>query len=95
MAAEIIPLIQAFVEIADCRQPSGKRYALPAVLALACAAMLCGYRSYSAIAEWGRHYGQELVTALGFPNGKTPCASALHWIFRHLDCAQFETQLGQ
>ena len=57
--------------------------------------MLCGYRSYRAIAEWGRNYGRGLVTALGFAHGKTPCASALHWIFRHLDCAQFETQLGQ
>ena len=95
MAAEIIPLIQAFVEIADFRQASGKRYPLPAVLALACAAMLCGYRSYGAIAEWGRNYGRELVLALGFPSGQTPCASALHWIFRHLDCAQFETCLGQ
>ena len=95
MAAEIIPLIQAFVEIADFRQASGKRYPLPAVLALACAAMLCGYRSYGAIAEWGRNYDRELVLALGFAHGKTPCASALHWIFRHLDCAQFESQLGQ
>ena len=52
MATEIIPLVETFVEIADFRQASGKRYALPAVLALACAAMLCGYRSYGAIAEW-------------------------------------------
>ena len=57
-------------------------------------AMLCGYRSYGAIAEWGRNYGQELVAAR-LPNGKTPCASALHWIFRHLDCDQFERHLGQ
>ena len=35
------------------------------------------------------------MTALGFPHGETPCASTLHWIFRHLDCAQFETRLGQ
>jgi predicted transposase YbfD/YdcC len=35
------------------------------------------------------------VEALGFPNGKTPCASVLYWIFRHLDCIQFETSLGQ
>ena len=95
MAAEIIPLVELFGEIPDFRQASGKRYTLAAILALACAAMLCGYRSYSAMAEWGRNYGQELVTALGFPNGKTPCASMLHWIFRHLDCAQFENQLGQ
>lgn len=95
MAAGIIPLIQAFVEIVDFRQPPGKRYPLPAVLALACAAMLCGYRSYGAMAEWGRNYGLELVTALGFASGKTLCASELHWIFRHLDGVQFATRLGQ
>ena len=95
MAANIIPLVELFGEVPDFRQASGKRYPLAAILALACAAMLCGYRSYSAIAEWGRNYGRELMTALGFPNGKTPCASTLHWIFRHLDCAQFESKLSQ
>ena len=95
MAAEIIPLVELFGAIPDFRQASGKRYALSAILAVACAAMLCGYRSYSAMAEWGRNYGQSLVAALGFANGKTPGASTLHWIFRHLDCEQFERQLGQ
>lgn len=95
MATDIIPLIALFGEIPDFRQASGKRYTLAAILALACAAMLCGYRSYGAIAEWGRNYGRELVTALGFANGKTPCASTLHWVFRHLDCAQFESKLGR
>ena len=95
MAAEIIPLVELLGEIPDFRQASGKRYPLAAILALACAAMLCGYRSYGAIAEWGRNYGRELVAALGFRNGQTPCASTLHWVFRHLDCAQFESQLGR
>ena len=66
MAADIIPLVELFGEMPDFRQASGKRYPLAAILALACAAMLCGYRSYGAIAEWGRNYGRELVTALGF-----------------------------
>jgi hypothetical protein len=42
MAAEIIPLVELFGEIPDFRQASGKRYALAAILALACAALLCG-----------------------------------------------------
>ena len=52
--------------------------------------MLCGYRSYGALAEWGRNYGAALVRDLGFPNGATPCAATLHTVFRHLDVVQFE-----
>lgn len=95
MPAPIIPLVQVFVEIPDVRSHQGQRYTLSAVLALACAAILCGYRSYSAIAEWGRNYGTALVMALGFTKGQTPCAATLHTIFRDLDAAQFETKLGR
>ena len=30
-----------------------------------------------AIAEWGRDYGQQVVVALGFANGRMPVASTL------------------
>lgn len=90
-----LALIEVFSAIPDFRQAHGKRYSLPAILALAAAAMLCGYRSYSAIAEWGRNYGQALAQALGFSQGKTPCAATLHHIFRHLDQSAFEAQLSR
>jgi hypothetical protein len=51
MPAPIIPLIEVLVEIPDFRQSRGKRHPLAAILAMACAATLCGYRSYSAMAE--------------------------------------------
>lgn len=95
MPAQIIPLVDVFVEIPDFRQNQGKRYALSAILALALAAILCGYRSYSAIAEWGRNYGEKLAGALGFKPGHSPCAATLHTIFRDLDAEQFEAKLGQ
>jgi predicted transposase YbfD/YdcC len=95
MSRPSLALIDAFSSIPDFRQARGKRHPLPAILALAAAAMLCGYRSYSAIAEWGRNYGQALASSLGFKQGKTPCAATLHTIFCHLDKSAVEAHLGQ
>jgi predicted transposase YbfD/YdcC len=95
MPVPIIPLIQVLVEIPDFRKSRGKRHPLSAILALACAATLCGARSYSAMADWGRNYGQALAQALGFRHAKTPCAATLHTVFRHLDVELFESRLRQ
>ncbi len=89
------PLVEVLAEIPDFRQDQGKRHPLPAILSLACAAILCGYRSYGAMAEWGHHYGTELAVALGFKNGKTPSVGTLHTVFRHLDKEAFEAQAGK
>jgi len=67
---------------------------LSSILALACVAMLCGYQSYSAIAEWGRNYSQRFVKALGFTHKKTPCATTFHTIFRYLDKKALESKLA-
>ena len=93
MIAHPGPLIEVFAAIPDFRQPRGKRHPLTAIFALACCAMLCGYRSYSAMAEWGRNYGARLAQALGFTHD-TPCAATLHTIFRRVNRAEFEAHLG-
>ena len=77
----------------DFRKPRGKRHPLTAIFALACCAMVCGARSYSAIAEWGRNYGTRIAQALGFPHAP-PCAAPLHTICRHVDRDEFEAYLG-
>ena len=88
------PLIEVRAEIPDLRKRRGKRHPLAAILALACAATLCGYRGYCAMAEWGRNYGQKLARALGFTHKKTPCGSTLHTIFKHIDVELLEAKLG-
>jgi len=87
------PLIEVLAEIPDFRSNHGKRHPLAAILALACSAMLCGYRSYTAIAEWGRHYGEPLVQALGFTH-RSPCAATLHTVLRRVDREVLEVKLG-
>ena len=93
MIAQPRPLIEVLAEIPDVRSRRGKRHPLSAMLAMACCAMLCGYRSYSAIAEWGRNYGTGIAQALGFTHN-TPCAATLHTIFRHVDRDDLEAKLG-
>ncbi len=94
MAGTIRPLIEALGEVPDPRSRRGRRYSLASLLALACAASLCGYRSYGAMAEWGRNDGAELLRALGFTRGTAPCAATFFLAFRGLDRAAFERVLG-
>ena len=63
----------------------------------ACAATLCGARSYSAMAEWG-HVALEVVpgpvASLGLGRHGPPSTSTLHRVFRWLDVGAVERALG-
>ena len=56
--------------------------------------MMSGYRSYAAIAEYGRTY-KTLRKALGFSHKKTPCAATLYNLFHRLDIDALEQTLTQ
>jgi DDE family transposase len=93
MIAQPQPLSEVCAAIPDLRRGRGKRPPWPAMLSLACGAMLCGYRSYSALAAWGRNDGTRIAQALGFtPN--TPCAATLHTGWRHVDRDAVEAKVG-
>lgn len=80
--------------IPDFRCDQGKRHPLYAILAQACAAVMCGCRSLSAIAQWGRDYGPRVREALGYTRPYTPCTTTFHLIFKRLDKEEFEAALG-
>lgn len=84
------PLKDVLAEIDDPRAAGGKQHSLGALLALVCMATLCGYRSYGAMAEWGRHYGRAVREALGFTHPRPPSAATLHRVLRRLDRRQVE-----
>jgi predicted transposase YbfD/YdcC len=89
------PLIEILSEIPDFRKAKGKRHPLPAILALACVATMCGCRGYKAVAEWGRNHDRRLAKALGFTHKKTPCASTLRTIFGNICVSLLEKELGK
>lgn len=86
-------LLAAFARVPDPRSRHGRRHPLPAVLALATAAMLSGARSLYAIAQWGRLQPAEVVQALGFTRPRTPSVAMLHYTFKAVDAVAFEAAL--
>jgi hypothetical protein len=87
-------LVEVLSEVPDFRKSQGRRHPLGAVLALACAATWCGYKSYGAMAEWGKNYASDLAQALGFQDGKTPSVGTLFTIFSNRDKRTLEAKLA-
>jgi hypothetical protein len=90
-----LSLLEELARVPDPRSRRGTRHPLPAILGLTVLAMLCGCKSYTAIAQFGRDKGFALAFALGFRRGKTPTKSRLSTLFRRLDVAAFEAALSR
>jgi predicted transposase YbfD/YdcC len=95
MSDASMSLYQAFADVPDPRNKSGKRFELQAILTMVTVAMLSGCRSLFAVAQFGRERGAEFATALGFSRGKTPACTTLHYLFTDLDHAEFESAIAR
>ncbi len=87
-------VLRALAEVPDPRSRHGRRHPLPAVVALATVAMLCGARSLYAIAQWGREQPGAVVRTLGVTRQQTPGVATLHRVFKALDVDVFERVLA-
>lgn len=90
-----LSLLDVLAQIPDPRSRHGRRHPLSAILSLAALAMLCGAKSYQAIAQFGRDKGPALAHLLGFKRGKTPTKSTFSVLFRILDVQAFEDALSR
>ena len=76
-----IPSLQESLSaISDTRQAQGRRYELIPVLLLCCVALMSGYKSVNAIAEWSKNYGQKWLKLLGINRKRSPSQLTLHRI---------------
>ena len=87
-------LLDMLAEVADPRKQKGCRHPLVSMLALTVVGLLCGQRSYTAIAKWARLH-PDLRKVLGFTMKQIPAASTFHYLYRRLDIVVVEKTLTQ
>jgi hypothetical protein len=92
---QIPSLKEALSEIEDFRQASGRRYELVSVLLLCCIGLMCGYKSTSAIAEWGKNYGRRWLRRVGIKRHSAPSQPTLHRILSQLDAEKLEAAISK
>jgi hypothetical protein len=87
-------LLAHLAHIPDPRSPHGQRFPLTALLAAACTAILCGARSFAAIAQWGRSQDIGLMHRLGFTR-TPPTQGTYRYLFLRLKADDLEAALQQ
>ena len=96
-------LAEALSAVPDPRRPFGWRpgcspVPLVALLQVAVAAMLCGARGPTAVAQWARERQEDdpgLLRELGVPVGRGLSSATVFRVFAALDVAVFERALGR
>jgi membrane protein DedA with SNARE-associated domain len=71
----------ALAEVPDPRDPRGVRHALPAVIAMAIAAVLAGSKSFYAIGQWIADAGQKDPAGL-FGQAASVKSRRVRWLDR-------------
>jgi hypothetical protein len=79
--------------IADRRGRKGRQLPLPAILAIAIAAMLAGANDLRAIFRWGRRLTPEALALFGIE--RAPCHATYHYVFKSLDGDVLAKALGE
>jgi len=91
-------LAEALGQIPDRRRAHLRVHEVVPVLQFSVAAMLCGARSVSAMAQWGRERREDcpgLLVALGRVPGRSPSVATLHRVCKQLPVAAFEGAVGR
>ena len=85
-------LLSFLAAVPDPRSRHGRRHPLSAILGLVCCAVMCGAKSYAAIAQWGQDQDIALMHQLGFTR-KPPKIGGIRKVLIALDPKAFEDAL--
>jgi DDE_Tnp_1-associated/Transposase DDE domain len=80
----------------DRRTRKGRRFPLPAIIAIALCAMLSGANDLMAVFRWGRRLSPKALQALGIDKKrkKAPCHATYHYVFQSISADDLSKALG-
>ena len=87
-------LLSFLAAVPDPRSRHGRRHPLTAILSLVCCAIMCGAKSYAAIAQWGHDQDIALMHQLGFTR-KPPKLGGIRKVLIALAPNAFEDALSR
>jgi hypothetical protein len=85
---ERIEILDAFAELPDVRQASGKRHHMALCLALFTLAVAAGNRGFLSMGDWLRCYQSELIDLFKPPKHRLPSYSTICRVLLKLDYSQ-------
>jgi hypothetical protein len=88
-------LIDVLRQISDPRQSRGLRHPLESILAMAVLAVLCGARSYEAIAEWSGELPRDVRRRLGSRRYKAPSETTFRRVLQLVNAAEIDEKIGE
>ena len=88
-------LFEVLCGFTDPRKRRGVRHKIQSVLATAICAVMAGARSFAAMAEWAAEQPRETLKRLGSRRGKPPSDRTYRRVFREIDVAALDRQMGE
>lgn len=90
-----IEILEAFAELPDSRQASGKRHQMTLCLALFTLAVTAGNRGFLAIGDWLHSYRQDLLELFNPPKQRLPSYSTIRRVLLQVDYQAYSTALAR
>lgn len=90
-----IEILEAFAELPDVRQASGKRHQMTLCLALFTLAVTAGNRGFLAIGDWLHSYRQDLLELFNPPKQRLPSYSTIRRVLLQVDYQAYSAALAR
>ncbi len=91
---ERIEILEAFAELPDVRQTSGKRHNLALYLALFTLAVAAGNRGFLSMGDWLKCYRSELIELFNPPKQRLPSYSTIRRVLQKISFKPTTSMIG-